>query len=219
MLKIYTSLILAYAAVSTSVVNAASIQKTDPANEIAKIYYSGGINTSSISRLVSIFDEINKSSGTKRIYLYINSYGGDMDAGLMASAVIKSSKIPVTTVAMSTVGSSATIMLCAAEDRRSLPDGYIYLHPSFIHYNGDVRPNDIQAMSNESRRFNNIFKKTYEKCTNLTDDIINNILYSESNRITYTPEEAKKVNLISVIDSKIVEAEKNYYVTDNGSGR
>ncbi|MFA1240835.1 ATP-dependent Clp protease proteolytic subunit [Serratia odorifera] len=192
MLKIYTSLILAYAAVSISVVNAASIQKTDPTNEIAKIYCSGGINTSSISRLVSIFDEINKNSGTKRIYLYINSYGGDMDAGLMASAVIKSSKIPVTTVAMSTVGSSATIMLCAAEDRRSLPDGYIYLHPSLMNYNGDVRPNYIQAMTNESRRFNNIFKKTYEKRTNLTDDMINNILYSESNRITYTPEDAKK---------------------------
>lgn len=63
-----------------------------------------------------------------------------------------------------------------------------------------------------------MFKKTYEKCTNLTDDMINNILYSESNRKTYTPEEAKKVNLISVIDSKIVEAEKNYYVINNGSG-
>ncbi|EAW8185415.1 peptidase S14 [Salmonella enterica] len=218
MLKIYTSLILAYVVVPISVVNAASIQKAAPANEIAKIYYSGDMNTSSISRLVSIFDEINKNANIKRIYLYINSYGGDMDAGLMASAVIKSSKIPVTTVAMSTVGSSATIMLCAAKDRRSLPNGYIYLHPSFINYNGDVRPNNIQEMSNESRRFNNMFKKVYEKCTNLTDDMINNILYSESNRITYTPEEAKKVNLISGIDRKIVEAEKNYYVTDNGSG-
>ncbi|MDD9665847.1 hypothetical protein [Klebsiella pasteurii] len=76
MLKIYISLILVYAVVSISVVNAASIQKADPANEIAKIYYSGDMNTSSISRLVSIFDEINKSSDTKKIYLYINSYGG-----------------------------------------------------------------------------------------------------------------------------------------------
>ncbi|HFV9782820.1 TPA: peptidase S14, partial [Salmonella enterica subsp. enterica serovar Birkenhead] len=58
---------------------------------------------------------------------------------------------------------------------------------------------------------------TYKTCTNLPDDMINNILYSESNRITYTPEEAKKINLISVIDSKIVEAGKNYYVTNNGS--
>ena len=47
--------------------------------------------------------------------------------------------------------------------------------------------------------------------------MINNILYSESNRVTYTPEEAKKINLISAIDSNIVEAEKNYYVTNNGT--
>ncbi|WP_431224000.1 ATP-dependent Clp protease proteolytic subunit [Serratia sp. L9] len=196
MLKNFISPILACAVLSISVVNAASIQKSYPANEIAKIYYSGDMNTSSISRLVSVFDEINKSSDTKKIYLYINSYGGDMDAGLMASAVIKSSRIPVTTIAMSTVGSSATIMLCAAEDRRSLPDGYIYLHPSFINYNGDVRPNNIHEMSNESRRFNNMFKKTYKTCTNLTNDMINNILYSESNRITYTPEEAKNKSYI-----------------------
>lgn len=76
MLKIYTSLILVYASLSISVVNAASIQKAYSANEIAKIYYSGDMNTSSISRLVSVFDEINKSSDIKIIYIYINSYGG-----------------------------------------------------------------------------------------------------------------------------------------------
>ena len=217
MLKILTSVILACAAMPVSVVNAVSIQKEEPRSEIAKIYYSSEMSISSINRLVSIFDEVNKSYNVKRIYLYINSYGGDMDAGLMASAAIKSSRIPVTTVAMSTVGSSATIMLCAAKDRRSLPDGYIYIHPSFLYYTGEVRPNNIQEMSSESRRFNKIFKKTYEKCTNLTEDVLNNILYSESNRVTYTPEEAKKVNIISVIDSKIVDADKNYYVTDNGS--
>ncbi|HFJ4499391.1 TPA: peptidase S14, partial [Salmonella enterica] len=65
MLRICISLILAYAVVSISVVNAASVQKADPANEIAKIYYSGDMNISSISRLVSVFDEINKSSDIK----------------------------------------------------------------------------------------------------------------------------------------------------------
>lgn len=61
---------MAYATLSISVVNAASIQKAGPDNEIAKIYYSGDMNTSSISRLVSIFDEINKSSDTKK-FIYI----------------------------------------------------------------------------------------------------------------------------------------------------
>ncbi|HFW5404298.1 TPA: hypothetical protein ACIBX2_004816, partial [Salmonella enterica subsp. enterica serovar Birkenhead] len=66
MLKIYISLTLACATLSISVVNAASVQKTDPVNEVAKIYYSGDMNTSSISRLVSVFDEINKSLDTKK---------------------------------------------------------------------------------------------------------------------------------------------------------
>lgn len=59
-----------------------------------------------------------------------------------------------------------------------------------------------------------MFKKTYTECTSLNDDIINNILYSESNRVTYSPEEAKDIGLISVIDSKIIEAVKNFYITD-----
>lgn len=218
MLRIDISLMLASIFISIPVVNADSLQTSDTANETAKIYYSGDMETSSISQLASIFDIINKTPEIKRIYLYINSYGGDMDAGLMASAIIKSSGVPVTTVAMSTVGSSATMMLCAATDRRSLPDGYIYLHPSFINYNGNVRPNNIQEMNNESKRFNEMFKKTYKKCTNLSDDTITRILYSESNRTTYTPEEAIKVGLISAIDSKIIKAGENYYVTNNGTG-
>lgn len=214
MLKFYTSLMVVFLLTSIKIVQAESDVLHQSTNEIAKIYYSADMKTSSISELIRIIDEINEEPDIKKIYLYINSYGGDMDAGLMASAVIKSSRTPVTTVAMSTVGSSATIMLCAATDRRSLPDGHIYFHPSFINFSGDVRPNNIQEMNNESKRFNNMFKKTYTECTSLNDDIINDILYSESNRVTYTPEEAKNIGLISVIDSKIIEAGKNYYITD-----
>lgn len=214
MLKFYISLMMAFLLTSIKIVQAESDVLHQPTNEIAKIYYSADMKTSSISELIRIIDEINEEPEIKKIYLYINSYGGDMDAGLMASAAIKSSRIPVTTVAMSTVGSSATIMLCAATDRRSLSDGYIYFHPSFINFSGDVRPNNIQEMNNEIKRFNNMFKKTYTECTSLNDDIINNILYSESNRVTYSPEEAKDIGLISVIDSKIIEAVKNFYITD-----
>lgn len=189
--------------------------KAEQQNDIAKVYYSGNMTVKMVSNLIEAIDDINKKDNIQKIYIYINSYGGDMDAGLMASSSIKSSRIPITTVAMSTVGSSATLMLCAAKERKSLPDGSIYLHPSFIEYNGNVRPNDIQALNKESNRFNKMFHRTYEKCTNISNEKIDEILYSESNRLTFTPDEAIKVGLISSIEDKIIDSKLVYYITDN----
>ncbi|MFZ4833822.1 ATP-dependent Clp protease proteolytic subunit [Rouxiella sp. Mn2063] len=187
-------------------------------DRVAKIYYTGDMQTSTVIKLVSVIDEINKNNNVDNIYLYINSYGGDMDAGLMASAAIKSSKIPVTAIAMSTVGSSATIMFCAAKDRRSLPDGSIYLHPAFTSHNGDLRPADITYLGKENKRFNEMFKKTYRECTKLDENKINDILNSEYNRETFSPEKAIGAGLISKVDEKIVDANYNYYVTSKDDG-
>jgi len=188
--------------------------ENEETDRVAKVYYTGDMQTSTVIKLVSVIDEINKNNNVDNIYLYINSYGGDMDAGLMAAAAIKSSRTPITAIAMSTVGSSATIMFCAAKDRRSLPDGSIYLHPAFTSHSGDLRPADITYLGKENNRFNEMFKKTYRECTKLDEGKINEILNSEYNRETYSPEKAISAGLISKIDEKILEANYNYYVTN-----
>ncbi|NIF47552.1 peptidase S14 [Enterobacter sp. Ap-1006] len=195
----------------------AAAQPVEDKNKIAKIYYTGEMQPSAVSRLVSVFDEVNKNNDVERIYLYINSYGGDMDAGLMAAAAIRSSAIPVTTVAMSTVGSSATIMFCAADDRRSLPEGSLFLHPASISHQGDVRPADVAYLEKETRRFNEMFKKTYRACTKLDDAKIAEILHSEYNLTNYSPSEAMAVGLISSVDKKIIPATYSYAITSSSN--
>lgn len=180
--------------------------------KVAKIYYNGEISIPLVSKLINDIDDINQKKNIGRIYLYINSYGGDMDAGLMASSAIKSSDIPVTTVAMSTVGSAATLMLCAAKDRRSLPEGSIFMHPSWMKYNGQLRPNDIYALGLDSVRFNSMFSQVYRTCTTMTDKEIETLLYSESNKVMLQPEEAKSKGMISKIDAKIVKSDLSYYI-------
>ncbi|MFM5393177.1 ATP-dependent Clp protease proteolytic subunit [Aeromonas veronii] len=182
-------------------------------SQTAKIFYSADMEVPTVSELIKTIDDINSKDEISNIYLYINSYGGDMDSGLMASAAIRSSKKPVTTIAMSTIGSSATIMLCAAKDRRALPEGSIYLHPSYTHYEGDVRPNTIKELNQELTRFNDMFRKTYQSCTNLSHERIENILFSESNRVTFTPDEALKIELISKIDQNIIDTPHAFYIT------
>lgn len=195
----------------------AAAQPVEDKNKIAKIYYTGEMQPSAVSRLVNVFDEVNKNNDVERIYLYINSYGGDMDAGLMAAAAIRSSAIPVTTVAMSTVGSSATIMFCAADDRRSLPEGSLFLHPASISHQGDVRPADVAYLEKETRRFNEMFKKTYRACTKLDDAKIAEILHSEYNLTNYSPSEAMAVGLISSVDKKIIPATYSYAITSSSN--
>lgn len=194
-----------------------SAQPVEDKNKIAKVYYTGEMQTSAVSRLVSIFDEINKNNDVERIYLYINSYGGDMDAGLMAAAAVRSSAIPVTTVAMSTVGSSATIMFCAADDRRSLPDGSLFLHPASIPHQGDIRPVDVTYLERETRRFNEMFKKTYRACTKLDDARIAEILHSEYNLTDFSPSEAMAVGLVTSVDEKIIPATYSYSVVSSSN--
>ncbi|PTU65943.1 peptidase S14 [Chromobacterium sp. Panama] len=179
----------------------------------AKIFYSGDMKISSVSELTKAIDDANANDHVDRINIYINSYGGDMDSGLMAAAAIRSSKKTVTTVAMTTVGSSATLMLCAAKDRRALREASIYLHPSFIEYKGELRPDTLKQLVKENERFNNVFKTAYKKCTSLDSQKINDILYSESNKVTFTPQEAIKVGLISAIDEKIIDTPETYYIT------
>ncbi|WP_336980977.1 MULTISPECIES: ATP-dependent Clp protease proteolytic subunit [unclassified Cedecea] len=195
----------------------AAAQPVEDKNKIAKIYYTGEMQPSAVSRLVSAFDEVNKNNDVERIYLYINSYGGDMDAGLMAAAAVRSSAIPVTTVAMSTVGSSATIMFCAADDRRSLPEGSLFLHPASISHQGDVRPADVAYLEKETRRFNEMFKKTYRACTKLDDAKIAEILHSEYNLTNYSPSEAMAIGLISSVDKKIIPANYSYAITSSSN--
>ncbi|AIR62056.1 peptidase S14 [Klebsiella sp. Ap-873] len=200
-----------------SYVSFAVAQPVEDKNKIAKIYYSGEMQTSAVSRLVSVFDEINKNNDVERIYLYINSYGGDMDAGLMAAAAVRSSEIPVTTVAMSTVGSSATIMFCAADDRRSLPDGSLFLHPASISHSGDLRPADVTYLERETRRFNEMFKKTYRACTKLDEAKIAEILHSEYNLTGYSPSEAMAIGLVSSVDKKIIPATYTYSIVSSSN--
>ncbi|HDC1420839.1 TPA: ATP-dependent Clp protease proteolytic subunit [Salmonella enterica] len=166
-----------------------------------------------VSDLIKALDDAGRRKGIQRIFLYINSYGGDMDSGLMAAAAIRSSAVPVTTIAMSTVGSSATLMLCAAKERKALPEGSIYFHPSFIDYKGVLRPDTIDELNKELERFRIMFKRAYKQCSNLKDSRIDEILHSESNRITFTPEEAITAGIISGTDEKIINTPDSWYIT------
>lgn len=116
--------------------------------ETAKIFYTAAVEPKLVSDLVFAIDDLNINyPHLKRIYLYINSDGGDMDGGQIAYWAVKSSKIPITTVNLSMVGSSASIIFCGAKERLSLPGGKFLLHASSLTGSeGLLRPDDIDNL-------------------------------------------------------------------------
>nr|WP_159466105.1 ATP-dependent Clp protease proteolytic subunit [Scandinavium goeteborgense] len=137
-----------------------------------KIIYNGSVNAGNISQLMASLDEINLNyPSLKKIYLYINSDGGDMDSGYIAYEAIRSSKIPIVTVNTSMIASSATLIYCAAKERLAMYDTLFVLHPSSYSVNSmELKPDTIARIKDDNDKYNNMFDRIYKKCTNYTDE-------------------------------------------------
>lgn len=188
--------------------------EADERAEVAKIYYTAPVEPHLVSELVYAIDDINSNyPKVKRIYLYLNSDGGDMDSGQIGYWAVKSSKIPVTTVNLSMVGSSATIIFCGAEQRLSLPNGKFLLHASSLTGSeGLLRPDDIENLKKESQLYNQVFSNTYRQCTDYSEPQIQQLLRSEGTRLLITADEVKNNKLISGFADGIVQAPISYHI-------
>src|SRR5690606_23753740 len=108
---------------------------------------------------------------SKPIYLYINSPGGVVTAGLAIYDTMQFIKAPVGTLCMGLAASAATLLLAAGAPgmRASLPNVSIMLHQPSGGYQGQVT--DIMIHAEESlrlkRRTNNLYARhcgrTYEE--------------------------------------------------------
>lgn len=183
---------------------------------IVKIYFSGSVNEKKAGELVQAIDDANINyKKLKRIYLYINSYGGDMDSGYAAYWAVKSSRTPVTTVNMGTVMSSASMIFCGADDRQSLKGGRFILHPASVSLgNSSYQPDELERKRQELEGFNAMFRDVYKECTKLSEQEIADLLHAENQRRFMLNDEARQTGLIAKIADKIMDSSVSYFVTD-----
>lgn len=194
-------------------------QNTEKA-EVAKIFYIGDMNEKLASEFITAIDDVNVNyKDLKRIYVYISSYGGDIDSGRMVFWAVKSSKIPITTVNMSMVSSSASMMFCGAQERMALPGANFILHPAAVKtYDEYVQPDAIHNTQQCLNMYNKMLSETYKTCSSLSDKEINSLLYSENQRLLISSEQAKEKGFVTKIAQGIVDAPVVYYITKAGDG-
>ena len=144
------------------------------AEETADLIYRRGsdvffwvdVGQLSILRMIELLHEATEESLLQqkkhhfrgRVYipcvrLYIQSYGGDVFAGLSAMAHIRNNRVPITTIADGMVASAATLLLLGGSTRYIMPYSHVLIHQLSTGFFGKH-----QDLLDESRNASNIMR-------------------------------------------------------------
>lgn len=112
-----------------------------------QIILSGEINKDLADKIVRQLLVLESDSDNKTVYLYIDSPGGDVDAGFAIFDMIRFVKCPVVIVGMGLVASAAALVLLAVpKDRRlALPHSHYLIHQPMSGMKGVATDIEIHA--------------------------------------------------------------------------
>jgi len=161
-----------------------------------QIILSGEINKPLAERIVRQLLVLEADSDTDPIKIFIDSPGGDADAGYAIFDMIRFIKSPVYTIGMGLVASAASIILLAApkERRLGLPNSHYLIHQPLSGIKGVATEIEIHAAEIEKYRVK--INKLIAAETGLSEEKVS----KDTDRDFWmTASEAKDYNLISKV--------------------
>lgn len=191
--------------------------KEIPANNEVNIFFNGNTSNRQIYDLGSAIDTVNVNyPSVEWINLYINSTGGDSDAARVGYWIIKNSKIPVRTINISYVASSATMLYCAGRDRQALAGSYFLMHPVALKFNESYyNPDAVLRNYNILNSMNDILKDIYKDCTTLGDEDLDNLVKGDHFTKYIDSEEALRIGLSSLTTQSVRPKLGSIYIVSN----
>lgn len=119
-----------------------------------QILLSGEINKDLADKIVRQLLVLEADDDKKTIYMYIDSPGGDVDAGFAIFDMIRFIKAPVVLVGMGLIASAATLVLLAVpKDKRvGLPNSRYLIHQPMSGMRGVATDIEIHAKELEKTR-------------------------------------------------------------------
>ena len=119
-----------------------------------QILLSGEINKELTEKIIRQLLILEANSSSKPIYVYIDSPGGDADAGFAIFDMIRFIKPPVYTIGMGLVASAGALVLLAAPKsyRFGLPNSHYLIHQPLSGIKGVATDIEIQAKEIEKMR-------------------------------------------------------------------
>ena len=119
-----------------------------------QIILSGEVNKELAEKVIRQLLILEADSATKPIYVYIDSPGGDVDAGFAIFDMIRFIKPPVYTIGMGLVASAGALILLAASKnyRLGLPNSHYLIHQPLSGIKGVATDIEIHAKEIEKIR-------------------------------------------------------------------
>ena len=163
------------------------------------IFLTGQINDNVSSLVTAQLLFLEAEDPKKEIFLYINSPGGLVTAGLGIYDTMQYINSPVSTLCIGQASSMGSFLLAAGEKgkRYSLPNSRIMVHQPSAGFQGQAT--DIQIHAKEILSLKERLNKIYSKHTGKTVDEISSALERDN---FMTAEDAKKFGLIDTVVEK-----------------
>ena len=119
-----------------------------------QIILSGEVNKELAEKVIRQLLILEADSASKPIYVYIDSPGGDVDAGFAIFDMIRFIKPPVYTIGMGLVASAGALILLAASKnyRLGLPNSHYLIHQPLSGIKGVATDIEIHAQEIEKIR-------------------------------------------------------------------
>ena len=163
------------------------------------IFISGEINTDLANLVIAQLLFLEAKNNTKDISLYINSPGGEVDAGLAIYDTMNFIKSKVNVICVGLAASMAAVLLSSGEKgkRYALPHSRIMIHQPLGGAQGQA--SDIKIQAEQILKIRDVINGILSKNTGKSIEEIE----KDTNRDYYlTPEEALKYGLIDEILEK-----------------
>ena len=163
------------------------------------VFVVGTINDSVASLVTAQLLYLESENPKKEIYLYINSPGGLVTAGLGIYDTMQYIKPDVSTLCIGQAASMGSFLLAAGQKgkRFSLPNSRIMVHQPSAGFQGQAT--DIEIHANEVLALKKRLNEIYSKHTDQSVDSIKKALERDN---FMTPENAKKFGLIDKVVEK-----------------
>ena len=167
------------------------------------IYFYTEVTRKSVMELIQTLRKLNNSlqaqalkySVEPKIYLHINSDGGEVMAAMAAVDAIRNSVIPVVSIIDGCAASSATLMSVVASERRIGKHAHMLIHQLSSGVWGKMQ--DIEEEVQNLENFMKVIKDIYKENTNMSTRTLNDVLKHD---VWWSPQKCVEMGLIDSID-------------------
>ncbi|MGB0563155.1 MAG: ATP-dependent Clp protease proteolytic subunit [Spirulinaceae cyanobacterium] len=162
------------------------------------IFIGRGINDGLANQIIAVMLYLDSEDSTKPIYLYINSPGGSVTAGLAIFDTIRHIKSEVVTICVGLAASMGAFLLCAGSKgkRLALPNARIMIHQPLGGTQGRRQATDIEIEAKEILR---IKKQLNQIMADSTGQTVEKIEKDTDRDYFMSPQEALEYGLIDKV--------------------